>query len=173
LCECFITLLLTVWILWILCIIISWHYAHLPFNNSFSLQSWFILQEAITLSSLFCARAQPRHFMRLQTAKWVSFKHAFHYIPSINIRMHISPPESDSDKEGHNRTDTGCTQQTDITQSRDLYLYYTSLGGVTVGWDKKRHPHINKDSSPLTISMLFFLEIMKLSVEKRITYYHQ
>jgi hypothetical protein len=157
--------------MWILCI--SWHYAHLPFNNSFSLlQSWFILQEAITLSSLFCARAQPRHFMRLQTAKWVSFKHAFHYIPSINIRMHISPPESDSDKEGHNKTDTGCTQQTDITHSRSVPVIH-KFRGVTVGWDKKRHPYINKDSSPLTISMLFFLEIMKLSVEKTITYYHQ
>jgi hypothetical protein len=34
-------------------------------------------------------------------------------------------------------------------------------------------PHINKDSSPLSIFMLFFFEIIQLSVEETNRYYHQ
>jgi hypothetical protein len=36
-----------------------------------------------------------------------------------------------------------------------------------------RHPQTNKDSLPLSIFMLFFLEIMQLLVEKTNRYYHQ
>jgi len=52
-----------------------------------------------------------------------------------------------------------------------LYLQSTSLQRSQ--WVMTEAPHINKDSSPLSILMLFFFEIIQLLVEETNRYYHQ
>jgi hypothetical protein len=56
------------------------------------------------------------------------------------------------------------------TQSRPFALVIHKFTG-SAQWVKG--PHINKDSSPLSVFMLFFLEIMRLLLEETNRYYHQ
>jgi hypothetical protein len=85
----------------------------------------------------------------------------------------ISPPQSHSDNKGDDRTETGCTQWTDSTQSQPSVPVIHRFTGDPSGLRQKKAHDINKDSSPLSIFMLLFLEIMQLLVEETNRYYHQ
>ena len=89
-----------------------------------------------------------------------------HHTTDIRIRllMHI-----------HQKTKTFLlrvivTQGTLMTQTHTVDwtvpVFHKLQGGVPVGYDKKRHPHIAKDSSQLRISMILFSEIIQLLVEQ-------
>jgi hypothetical protein len=75
----------------------------------------------------------------------------------------ISPPQSDSYED---RTDTGCTDWTNTIQSRPSAPVIHKFTGGPSGLIKNETPHINKDSLPLSVFMLFFYEIMQLLVEE-------
>jgi hypothetical protein len=85
----------------------------------------------------------------------------------------ISPPQSDSDTEEHDRTNTGCRDWTYITHSRPSAPVIHKFTGGPSGLRQNEAPHINKDSSPLSVFMLSFIEIIPLLVEETNRYYHQ
>jgi hypothetical protein len=61
----------------------------------------------------------------------------------------ISPPQSDSDED---RTDTECRDWTNTIQSRPSAPVIHKPNGLK----QNEAPHINKDSSPLSIFIVFF-----------------
>jgi hypothetical protein len=56
-------------------------------------------------------------------------------------------------------------------QGRNLKIH--PFVGPAKGLKNREAPHINKDSSPLTVLMLFFTEIFQLLVEQTNLYYQQ
>jgi hypothetical protein len=82
----------------------------------------------------------------------------------------ISPPHSDSDED---RTDIGCRDWTNTIQSRPSAPVIHKFTGGPSWLRQNEEPHINKDSSPLSVFMLFFHEIVQLLVEETNRYYRQ
>jgi hypothetical protein len=78
----------------------------------------------------------------------------------------ISPPQSDSDTEEDNKIDTGCRDWTDTTHSRPSA---SVIHKFTEGPSELRQ----NEAPPLSVFMLFFLEIIQLLVEDTNRYYHQ
>jgi hypothetical protein len=85
----------------------------------------------------------------------------------------ISPPQSDSDNEENDRTETSCTEWSDTTQSQHSVPMIQKFTAGPSGLRKNKVPRINKDSFPLSVFMLFFVEIMQLLVEETNRYYHR
>jgi hypothetical protein len=48
-----------------------------------------------------------------------------------------------------------------------------NISGGAVGMNHNEAQHVNKDSTPLCVVMLFFREIIHLLVEETNRYYHQ
>jgi hypothetical protein len=98
-------------------------------------------------------------------------------ILDTDSEAHISEddisPQSDSDTEEDDRTDTGYRDWTDTSQSRSSSPVIHKFTGKLSGLRQNKAFHINKDSSPLSMFMLFFLETMQLLVEETNRYYHQ
>jgi hypothetical protein len=82
----------------------------------------------------------------------------------------ISPPQSDSDED---RTGTGCRDCTNTIQSRPSAPVIHKFTGGPSGLRQNEAPHVNKDSLPLSVFMLFFHKIMQLLVEETNRYYRQ
>jgi hypothetical protein len=68
----------------------------------------------------------------------------------------ISPPQSDNDTVENDRTDTGCRDWTNTRQSRPSAPVIHKFTGGPSGLRQNEAPHINKDSSLLSVFMLLF-----------------
>jgi hypothetical protein len=84
----------------------------------------------------------------------------------------ISPPQSYSDNEENNRTETGCTWWTDTTQSRPTVPMIHMFTGGLSGLRQNKAPTMNRLFHTGRFHAIC-LEIMQLLVEETNTYYHQ
>jgi hypothetical protein len=81
-------------------------------------------------------------------------------------------PPSGSAIEDDDKVDTGCRDWTDTRQSQHSASVVHKFTGWLSVLQQNKAPHINKESTPVSIFMLFFLEMQLLVVETN-RYYHQ
>jgi hypothetical protein len=87
-----------------------------------------------------------------------------------NSDAHISDddisPQSDSNTEEANRKNTDCRDWTNTTQTLSPMPMIHKFTGEPSGLRQNEAPHMNKDLSPLSTFMLFFLEIIQQVVKE-------